>query len=48
MTPEERERIAVIVSKIETEKDKAKFIALVQELNRLLDAKEKRLRNPSK
>lgn len=49
MTPEERDRIAFLVGQIEIEKDQAKFMALVQELNRILEAKERRLRErPSK
>jgi hypothetical protein len=37
MTPDERERMAILCERIATEKDHEKFLRLVQELNDLLD-----------
>jgi hypothetical protein len=39
MTPEERTQIEVLVKMIQEEKDASKFIALVEELNALLEVK---------
>jgi hypothetical protein len=43
MTPDERERMAILCERIAKEQDRNKFRALVRELNDLLDAKERRL-----
>jgi hypothetical protein len=43
MTPEERERMNELCRQIQIEKDPAKFSALVEELNKLLEEKEERL-----
>jgi len=43
MTPEEQDRVKVLVDKIQLERDHAKFLALVQELNDLLKRKELRI-----
>jgi hypothetical protein len=43
MTPDERERMAILCERIAKEQDRNKFMALVRELNDLLDAKERRL-----
>jgi hypothetical protein len=43
MTPEESARVKELIEQIKVEKDQNKFIALVRELNDLLDRKEKRL-----
>jgi hypothetical protein len=43
MTPEETKRVSELVKQIEIEKDHAKFTQLVDALNALLDAKERRL-----
>ncbi|HET9407792.1 MAG TPA: hypothetical protein VFO39_11185 [Candidatus Sulfotelmatobacter sp.] len=37
MTPEERERMAVLVARIQEEKNSSVFIRLVGELNDLID-----------
>jgi hypothetical protein len=42
MTPDERERMAILCERIATEKDHQKFSRLVRELNDLLDRKERR------
>ncbi len=43
MTPDERERMAILCERIAKEKDHGKFTRLIQELNELLEAKERRL-----
>jgi hypothetical protein len=43
MTPDERERMAVLCERIAKEQDLAKFKQFVQELNELLKHKEQRL-----
>ncbi len=43
MTPDERERMAILCERIATEQDPQKFTRLVEELNYLLEAKERRL-----
>jgi hypothetical protein len=43
VTPEERQRMGVLIEQIAVEKDHDKFTELVAELNALLDAKEQRL-----
>jgi hypothetical protein len=49
MTPEERERMNWIVLRIQQEKDHDVFSKLVDELNRLIDQKDRRFpqRTPS-
>jgi hypothetical protein len=42
MTPEERERMNVLVLLIQQEKDQDKFTKLVEELNKLISQKENR------
>ena len=42
MTPDERERLNQLCSRIQTEKDQAKFSQLLTELNELLEKKEQR------
>jgi hypothetical protein len=42
MTPEERERMNVLVLLIQREKNHEKFTALVEELNKLIAQKEDR------
>jgi hypothetical protein len=49
MTPDERERMAILCERIAKEQDRQKFTRFVQELNQLLEAKERRFRaRPSK
>lgn len=43
MTPDERERMAILCERIAKEQDRDKFTALVRELNDLLEAKNRRL-----
>ena len=43
MTSEERERMYALCEQIITEKDHAKFLRLIEELNDLLERKEQRL-----
>jgi hypothetical protein len=43
MTPAEKQRMQLLCEQIATEKDHARFVQLVQELNDLLDHKEHRL-----
>jgi hypothetical protein len=43
MTPEEKERMHVLCERIAKEQDHDKFVKLVQELNDLLENKERRL-----
>lgn len=43
MTPEERERMNWLCLRIQDEKDQAKFMELVHELNALLERKHGRL-----
>ena len=43
MTPAERERMAVLVQRIQDEKDPASFDRLVRELNELISAKHDRI-----
>jgi len=43
LTPDERDRMNSLCKQIVTEKDRDKFIKLVEELNNLLDRKERRL-----
>jgi hypothetical protein len=47
MTPDERERMHILCERIAKEQNHEKFVKLVQELNDLLDHKEKRLEDPS-
>jgi len=44
MTPDERERMAILCQRIATEKNPESFDNLVQELNDLLDIKRQRIR----
>lgn len=44
VTPDERERMAILCERIATEQDRQKFTQLVDELNELLDRKDERLR----
>jgi hypothetical protein len=50
LTPDESDRMPSLCKQIVTEKDRDKFIKLVEELNNLLDRKEQRLEDtpPSK
>jgi len=43
MTPEERDRMHALCARIEVEKDHEEFTRLVQELNDLLEGKDRRL-----
>lgn len=43
MTPEERERMHLLCERIAKEQDHEKFVKLVQDLNDLLENKERRL-----
>lgn len=43
MTPEEQLRVLELVKEIETEKNPDKFVALVNELNNLLNRKKQRI-----
>ncbi len=47
MTPDERERMHILCERIAKEQNHEKFVKLVQELNDLLDHKEKRLEDSS-
>ncbi|MFZ1010364.1 MAG: hypothetical protein WAN65_26230 [Candidatus Sulfotelmatobacter sp.] len=44
MTPDERERMAILCQRIATEQNPESFDKLVQELNDLLELKRKRIR----
>jgi hypothetical protein len=48
MTPDERERMQLLCERIAKEQNHDKFVKLVQELNDLLEHKERRLEDPSK
>ena len=43
MTPDERERMAILCERIATEQDHKKYAEFVQQLIDLLDAKDRRL-----
>ncbi|MFZ0419940.1 MAG: hypothetical protein WAM04_17705 [Candidatus Sulfotelmatobacter sp.] len=43
MTPDERERMAILCERIAKEQDSKKFMELVRQLNELLEAKERRI-----
>jgi hypothetical protein len=43
MTPEERQRMYQLCAMIEVEKDRHRFLLLIEELNQLLERKEQRL-----
>jgi hypothetical protein len=43
MTPDERERMYELCALIEKEKDRHRFLELIEELNQLLERKEHRL-----
>jgi hypothetical protein len=43
MTPEEKERMAALVQRIQVEQDQEKFTELVTQLNALLAQKDRRL-----
>ena len=45
MTPEEREEMYALCRLIQDEKDPQKFAQLVEELDRLLDAKRERIQS---
>jgi len=47
MTPDEREQMAILCQRIAVEQDRDKFTDLVDQLNELLEHKERRLNNPS-
>jgi len=47
MTPDEREQMAILCQRIAVEQDRNKFTELVDQLNELLEHKERRLNNPS-
>lgn len=48
MTNEERQRMYQLCAMIETEKDRDRFLRLIEELNQLLENKERRLEDQSK
>jgi hypothetical protein len=48
MTPDERERMAILCERIATEKDHDRFTALVKQLDDLLRDKERRLKSEKK
>lgn len=48
MTPDERERMAVLCQRIATEQDRDTFTQLVKELNNLLSLKDHRLEDRQK
>lgn len=48
MTTEERQRMYQLCAMIETEKDRNRFLQLIEELNQLLESKERRLDDQSK
>lgn len=48
MTTEERQRMYQLCAMIETEKDRDRFLRLIEELNQLLENKERRLEDQSK
>ncbi len=43
MTPDERERMAILCERIATEQDPKKFDQLIQDLNDLLERKHERI-----
>jgi hypothetical protein len=43
MTPDERERMAILCERVATEQDRKKYAEFVQQLIDLLDAKDRRL-----
>jgi len=43
MSPEERERMYQLCALIEKERDRYRFLQLIEELNQLLERKERRL-----
>jgi len=43
MTPDERERMAILFERIATEQDPHKYTEFVEQLNNLLHTKERRL-----
>jgi hypothetical protein len=43
MTPDERERLAILCERIAKEQDRTKFTKLIEELNELLDGEDFRL-----
>jgi hypothetical protein len=43
VTPDERERMAILCERIAKEQDRKKFAEFVQQLNDLLDTKDRRL-----
>jgi len=46
MTPDEAERMQLLCKQIEVEKSQEKFLALVKQLNDLLEGKNERLEHP--
>jgi hypothetical protein len=48
MTPDERERMAILCERIAKEQDRDKFTDFVEQLNALLDHKDRRLRNKTR
>jgi hypothetical protein len=48
VTPDERERMAILCERIAKEQDHNKFKELVDQLNALLEAKDRRLTEKSK
>jgi hypothetical protein len=48
MTPDERERMAILCERIATEKDQDKYTALVKQLDDLLGDKKRRLKSENK
>jgi hypothetical protein len=43
MTPDERERMAILCERLAKEQDPCKYTEFVEQLNSLLEAKERRL-----
>jgi hypothetical protein len=46
LTPKEQERMNWLCQRIQEENDHSKFIALVRELNELLERKERQIEEP--
>ncbi len=45
MTSEEREKVNLLIQRIQTEQDPKKFTELVDQLNELLDQKRQRIKS---
>ena len=48
MNPQQQSELEALCKKISAETDREKFLALVMELNRLLETEERRLESPAK